>query len=142
VFPLRKVLSCGHSTPDEALAPLRSSLPWIYDLTGDIKSSEARLEYNYAKGRGSLHFNVQITIKYKDNGYAVISTINRLDAHEIIQYILGLIIALSFVVYKHNTYILLIFVCICIGIRIKYVFNKADLLMRQISMAYPIERPV
>jgi hypothetical protein len=78
------VLGSGYASSEQAIAPLRSAIPWAKHIHGDVCLPESHLSFRVGAGKGRLIYRLVVQVKKEENGFATVATIEPFTRSEMI----------------------------------------------------------
>ena len=144
MIPERKILARGFSTPEDAFAPLRSALPWMKCVEGDLAIPVSKLIFQYGAGKGKIRYPACITAEKNAERFDVVLRVDRLTKKEVVEDLIGVVaVWLLFGFTRPATLIIVIPVVIIIfSIRFAYICRHVGTVIDAFALPYsqPIQR--
>lgn len=80
MLPEERVLRTGYPTPEAALAPLASALPWMKNVVGEIACPRSEFIFVHGEGRRAIRYRVSLSAEAREGGFAAVIRVDRVNA--------------------------------------------------------------
>jgi len=138
----QKIVARGYATPEEAFAPLRSALPWMKRVEGDLVIPVSKFVFQHGDGKGRIRYQVSVCAEKKETGFDVVLSVERLSASELFWLLFGPIVFSAAVGFSQPEMLLIVipFVVLISAIRFGYVWSHVKSAMDAFSL--PFHQPI
>ena len=138
MIPEQKILARGYSTPEEALAPLRSALPWMKRVEGDLVVPISKFVFQHGEGRGRIRYRVSVAAEKKEAGFDVVLRVERLSAFEVLGLLFGAAVFSAVVGFSQPEalWFVIPFVMLISAVRFVYIWSQVGAASEAFSLPY------
>ena len=138
MFAIEKTLPPRFATLDDALAPLRSALPWMKSVDGDLRTPESYLVYQYGEGKQRIRYHMRVSAKKDADQYVVVLRLERVSVFELLSNLVPLGLFFKVLAIKAPDALLYVapVLIIVISIRLAFVLRHTDAALNAFSLPY------
>jgi hypothetical protein len=132
------ILGSRYASSDEAIAPLRSAVPWAKHISGDVLVPESRLRFRLGEGKGRLLYRLIVQVKKEEKGFVALAILEPFTMPEIL--LAAAVAALAFtVIGMQMPGLLFVFIplwLLSIAVHAYRKLKSSDDVLRQIAALY------